>query len=402
MSVADTQLDARLQDVPLPGGLLGRLMALPLAEDQDMDELLGGVPLPPGLLERLRAIALADDDGLDEALRNVPVPGELVASCRRHARVHLAQRRHSIDRAWQISRIAMLASLIMAVTLSVGSAMLFSWYICRLDNLLPVPPDLAKNNSAPPTPVEKRLESSWSASIDEAPGSDSRRSQPGFSPRTIELADIDPSAAWAANDRLASGAVPPGANLLAPTVAAYGYGLPNTNSWDELPELSIRVPYPVPHGLDWPLVPPANRPFLVLTGFHPFVSPAAHSRLQSCQVPLAVEASSYELARRYLERNERPLVDRDHNSVRTEEFLAAVDYNFPKPQNRALGLIVAGGPSPISGEGYCLLQIGVQARQGAPPRTRRYTSWCWSIPRRACGGAAAWRSSAGRWANCRE
>ena len=94
-------------------------------------------------------------------------------------------------------------------------------------------------------------------------------------------------------------------------------------------------------------------------GFHPFVSPAASPRLQTCPVPLAVEPSSYELARRYLERNEWPPADR----VRTEEFLAAVDYNFPKPKHQGLGLIVAGGPSPISGEGFCLLQVGVQARQ---------------------------------------
>ena len=45
-----------------------------------------------------------------------------------------------------------------------------------------------------------------------------------------------------------------------------------------------------------------------------------------------------------------------------------MDYNFPKPKHQALGLIVAGGPSPISGEGYCLLQVGVQARQNEDPR----------------------------------
>ena len=76
-------------------------------------------------------------------------------------------------------------------------------------------------------------------------------------------------------------------------------------------------------------------------------------------VPLAVEPCSYQLARRYLERNEWPPADR----LRSEEFLAAVDYNFPKPKRQDLGLIVAGGPSPISGEGFSLLQVGVQARQ---------------------------------------
>ena len=86
------------------------------------------VAVPPGLLQRLQAIPLADDDGLDEALRNVPVPDDLVASCRHHARRHLARRegRQRMDRMLRISRIAMAASLILAVTLSLGSAMLLS------------------------------------------------------------------------------------------------------------------------------------------------------------------------------------------------------------------------------------------------------------------------------------
>ena len=181
--------------------------------------------------------------------------------------------------------------------------------------------------------------------------------QPGDEKREIALAEIEPSAVLAARDLVA-----PAHNAAdAASVGAAGggpLGYP-PNSWDDLPELLTRPADLVPHGLDWPLVPGSNRPFLVSTGFHPFVSPAANQRLQTCPVPLAVEPSSYELARRYLERNEWPPADR----VRTEDFLAAVDYNFPKPKHQSLGLIVAGGPSPISGEGFCLLQVGVQARQ---------------------------------------
>ena len=92
MSTADFKLDAQLRDVPLPDGLLDRLMALPLADDDGLDELVRDVAVPAGLLQRLQAIPLADDDGLDEALRNVPVPDDLVASCRHHARRHLARR----------------------------------------------------------------------------------------------------------------------------------------------------------------------------------------------------------------------------------------------------------------------------------------------------------------------
>ena len=77
-------------------------------------------------------------------------------------------------------------------------------------------------------------------------------------------------------------------------------------------------------------------------------------------MPLAIEPSSYELTRRYLERNEMPPPER----VRTEDFLAAMDYDYPRPSYRGLGLTVTGGQSPISGEGFLLLQVGVQAWQG--------------------------------------
>ncbi len=50
--------------------------------------------------------------------------------------------------------------------------------------------------------------------------------------------------------------------------------------------------------------------------------------------------------------------------VRTEDFVAAIDYGYPKPNYRGLGLSAAGGPSPISGEGFSLFHVGVQAWQG--------------------------------------
>jgi len=355
MSTADFKLDAQLQNVPLPDGLLDRLMALPLADDEDVDELLRDVALPPCLLPRLQAVPLTDDDGLDEALRNVSVPDDLVTSCRHHARRHLARRegRHPLDRALRISRIAMAASLILAVTLSLGSAVLFL-VLNGLGIDLPSP-QLAQQIPTPPVPVEKPLEASWGMLADDSPGVGTQPSQPLDYHREIELAQIEPAAGLAVRDSLASATLPGGADPLALSVG----GVLGSNSWDDLPELPTRPVGLVPHGLDWPLVPGANRPFLTRFNFHPFVSPAANPRLQTCPVPLAVESSSYELAQRYLDRNEWPPADR----VRTEEFLAAVDYHFPKPTHQSLGLIVAGGPSPISGEGFCLLQVGVQARQ---------------------------------------
>ena len=391
MSSADSKLDALLQAVPLPDGLLDRLMALPLAGDEDVDELVRAVAVPPGLLERLQAIALADDDALDEALRAVPVPNDLVSSCRHHAHRQLARRegRQSMDRVLRISRVAAAASLVLAVTLSLSCALLLSLRLNNLEQLA-----IQRTPVAPttfPAPPENRLETSWRMLAEDPSQSVPGPSQPGDGKREIKLAEIEPSVVPALRDQIASATMPRGADPLALSAGAL---VITSHTWDDLPELPYRPADLLPHGLDWPLVPGANRPFLVQTGFHPFVSPAAHPRLQTCPVPLAIEPTSYELARRYSERNEWPPADR----VRTEEFLAAVDYNFPKPKNQSLGLIVAGGPSPISGEGYCLLQVGVQARQMDQTRhapqhlvllVDTSTSMCWGsrmeIVRRALG-----------------
>ena len=129
------------------------------------------------------------------------------------------------------------------------------------------------------------------------------------------------------------------------------------SEWDRLPELAVKATQLAPRGIDWPLVPGAHREFLVMTGFHPFVSPAANARLATCQPPLVADAASYELAQRYLERNEMPSPERVH----TEDFLAAAAYDFPKPVGRNVGLSLLGGPSPIT-DGCMLLQVGIQAR----------------------------------------
>ena len=86
----------------------------------------------------------------------MPVPGDLVASCRRHARRHLARRegRHPLDRTLRINRIAMAASLILAVTLSLGSAMLLSL-------ILNGPASGATSQRPPLCPVPPRPKNPW-------------------------------------------------------------------------------------------------------------------------------------------------------------------------------------------------------------------------------------------------
>ena len=96
--------------------------------------------------------------------------------------------------------------------------------------------------------------------------------------------------------------------------------------------------------------------------------PLDHLRLETSLVPLRVDRSSYELTRRYLHDGELP----PPKTVHTEDFLAALDYGYPRPQGEVLGVSAAGGPSPFAAESLRLehggaeslrmLHIGLQAQ----------------------------------------
>lgn len=112
------------------------------------------------------------------------------------------------------------------------------------------------------------------------------------------------------------------------------------------------------------------------TGFHPFVSPAAHDEFRTRGLPLYAGRTSYDWLRGALPRERlrgrrltqlRAALAR---RVRTEDFINAIDYDYPPPRDAALALRSYGGISPFStpaGEDVDtrLLQIGVQAAAGA-------------------------------------
>jgi hypothetical protein len=125
----------------------------------------------------------------------------------------------------------------------------------------------------------------------------------------------------------------------------------------DMPELK-RVPGLVRQGVSMPMVPSVDPSFLTLHRVHPFLTPASHPELRTSEVPLGVDASSLELTTRFLEDGELPPRD----LLRTEEFLAGVDYSFPKPKRAPVGLHAAGVTSPFRGPGLFVVQFGVQAR----------------------------------------
>ena len=190
------------------------------------------------------------------------------------------------------------------------------------------------------------------------PGRSRRPSQPGDDKREIELAEIEPSGVPASRDLAASAHDAPRRRSVG---AVGGERLGSSpNSWDDLPELPIppgrsgsaRTRLAAGAGVQ-PAVPGDIR--VSIRSFRP---PRIRvCRPARCRWRSSRRAMSWPVVTWSGTNGRRPI------ALRTEEFLAAVDYNFPKPKDQGLGLIVAGGPSPISGEGFCLLQVGVQARQ---------------------------------------
>jgi Mg-chelatase subunit ChlD len=340
MQISDSQLDAKLRAVPLPDGFIERLCALPLVDDDGLDQAVREVEMPRGLLKRLRRIPLADDDGLDAALRNVPVPKRLTAAWRR--------RNVKRDRLVRLSRLVVAASVIVAVSLSFLAAWLTS---------LPNPHDMQANPApAPKTPEAEPLEASLLAEAEsEEPAEPPQAGAPELGPPMFE----DRRPARPAD--VAALSMPSEVDPLAtPAEQVYSTG----DRGDELLPPAAGL---TSRGVAWPKDPAWNEWFLAFYRTHPFVSPKSSSQAQSCVVPLWVDTSSYELARRYLEGELRQKGKKEgdlppHDQVRLEDFLAAMNYDFPQPDKQALAVTMAAGPSPFR-PGFCLLQVGVRARQ---------------------------------------
>ena len=362
-------LDARLRAVPLPEGFLERLRQAVLT-DEELDAAVRAVPVPAGLMDRLRQIVIGDE-ALDAMLRDTPVPAGMIERIRetvlaeepaeQEARIKVRPLRFSDQQRWRRgrgrsksgSKWATAVSLLLVMGLAYAA--ILGGYLSSLKS--PERAELPKIVSQPSSnagpeglefnpwlrPLSDRLPSDDLASgpTSPAPMMTFDQSQPPPRSRQGVLADL---LAPSSPDLLSEGSLS-------------RWGVFGTNaSFDDLPELKKAAALE-PRGIEWPLVAGSNYPFLIRYGVHPFVSPASHPQLRSTIVPLGIDSASYELTRRWLEDGELP----PPNWVRTEEFLAAVDYEFPYPTQQPLGLSVAGGPAPLGGQGFQLLQVGVQA-----------------------------------------
>jgi Ca-activated chloride channel family protein len=325
--------------------------------DAWLDAELRDVPLPPGLLGRLRQTAqetveMSDED-LDATLRDVPMPPQL--------RRRLEQMGRRMTQWTWISRIAIAASLLLAVGVAMVGILVFVLVPQRgnsLVNVGPKKPAVEKPSGASGGKEKISFDASQLLVADDLlvvppPSSAAPKAlpseRPAWPPRLTR-----PRSRWP-SDELAETFGPSG---LDPTTDANLRGWPVTDRPDlsDYPDLR-KVPGLKPMGLNFPVVPGYDVLFLSRTGFHPLVPPALNPQLRSVVVPLVSSMASYELAQRYLDDGELPPA----TALRTEEFLAAIDYQFPRPTSQALGLSAAGG-STLRGGSTRLVQFGVQAR----------------------------------------
>ncbi|HID74415.1 MAG TPA: DUF3520 domain-containing protein [Planctomycetaceae bacterium] len=321
--------------------------------DAWLDRRLCDLPVPSDLVDRLRREVALGDEVLDAALRDVSVPAGLRG---RLMRITWTRRRFG-----QWVRAAAAAVLIIASSLG---------YMAAVVGLVATALEPSRPGSGPPvlevTARSDRLDSTPLVNMEgvelvsQGPTTalEVDRPKPQLSPPPVAARGRDLEV-WELFAQAGLGDQP---GKLDPLLDRYLAAWPETAraspSWYDLPELK-KVPGLVRQGVQLPLVAGVDPSFVILYRVHPFLIPAAHPALCISEVPLGVDAASFELTARFLEDGQLP----PREVLRTEEFLAAVDFRYPKPNGTPLALHAAGTASPFRGPGLYLLQVGIQARE---------------------------------------
>lgn len=312
-----------------------------------LDDQLRDVPVPDGLLDRLGRIAAMSDAELDAALRDVPLPQGLLLRLRHTVEVRL--------RLMRLRQLALAASLMLAVGLWYGGLVLSMVASSRPE--LPAP----RGSSRPLVTVELADARGQAmpeiGGIERSPNEEGPMvaGEPDVVGQAIALAQVEPRAARGPDSSASIGFLRFESDWDT-TLPRWPLGYPTLGTDPDDPPWP--VPLPSPRGIDPPIVRGFDPIFYSEFGVWPFVRPDVHPALAVSQVPLAVDTSSYDLAARYLAHGMLP----PRGPLRTEEFLAAMDYAYPQPRaGQMVGLALAGGPSPFRGGEYKLLQVGVQA-----------------------------------------
>ncbi|MCI0356996.1 MAG: VWA domain-containing protein [Planctomycetaceae bacterium] len=352
---SDNSIDARLRDVPVPPGLVDRLKASLSPSDDELDEWLRRVAVPETLTLQLRDVP--DDVALDERLADVPVPQALSVGLRL---VSPAQRFGGAVR--QLASLALAASWLLALTVTaiggIGAV---------ATALLPLGGGglIAVSEQAEPTGISAESQQSHFIALETLPFDNGSREGISLPSRSALVASIPIQSPQVAPGR--------GPGAAAEWTAALGAGMHPLDDVmllkfgvlglpifgdDRLPEIdSPLVPRAV--GIQPPLVRGYDRGFFLKHRVFPPLSPAANPQLESIPVPLVTESDVLSRLARSLAEGRVP----PQSELRTEDFVAAMNYHLAAAPAGRAALRTAAGPSPFGSPGTELLQVAVQAGQ---------------------------------------
>lgn len=130
-----------------------------------------------------------------------------------------------------------------------------------------------------------------------------------------------------------------------------GTSLLTVTNTGENHELTVRIIEAMESDAQWRRQQPATRP----AGFNPVVETAENA---FSTFSIDVDTASYTMARRAILDGKRPAPE----SVRTEEFVNAFDYDYAPPAKGAFAIHVDGAPSPFR-TSMDVLRIGVKGRR---------------------------------------
>jgi Ca-activated chloride channel family protein len=356
--LSDEVLDERLAEVPVPPDLLTRLHAIAASQsarrmvsETRLDQLLNAVAVPEGLVVRVQQAVR--DEALDEALRNVAAPDSLAARARRIAR----SPRRSFP-FWRGAAAGLLFFALGAAYLASTVAILSTGRPRDVPSQQPLVVEqgpLELRTPAEPTPLTFPLEDALATTPPHRRGIE------------IELAPVDRAIKPGPAGELAQ-VFDSGFRPFENAVLAEWKPLGAQTSDDALPNLEF-VAFNSVEGVTPPLVRGFDRVFLYKHGVFPIVEPAAHPQLATSATSISTSTASFDATQLLLSEGRWP----NATEVRVEDFLAAMDYEFPAASPGTVKIRTAAGPS-LFGEDFGglrpqLLQVAAQAGPAARPAT---------------------------------
>jgi Ca-activated chloride channel family protein len=341
---SERDCDAELRNVEVPPGLFARLKDVTRPTDSEIATALRLLPVPNGLADRLKSVIA--DEVLDESLRDVEIPDDLLARLR-----IIPQRRAEAP----LRRLALAASLLLIITggfFGTLGGLLASIRPATREatSLYVIDVGPTRLVASPVDPI--RLSTTDSNLFAETTTPVVWRGGPS----RVELLRLDETPTPGPAGQLIRD-VERGLELGSDVLLMRWdtYASPQQAS-QRLPELERIRREPVA-GVDLPMVAGYDRVFLHRTSTHPPVFIGADESLQTIRVPLSTSVASLLRTEQQLALGRVP----DQREVRTEDFLAAINYDFVPPSNEAVAVSLVAGPARFGSQKHSLVQVGVKA-----------------------------------------